>query len=684
MPFGELKLGFLSADEGAAVPPPTDVAWAGVHSVDEDAALGTVVGGALSATDPGGLEVTFSLADDDGGNYGIGSDGTSVVVTGVPDFEVDASPSITIRATNSGGSSYDEAFEITVNDVAETPPEDPLPEGEAEDDGTFSVPVVAVTVDGAVKLKGKKNAGSLGKFLYDLGAPAASTRYTMEYDPDFTLLSNTGKDSMVGFVAKAGNDFFIIGPKGDGAAGLDMFVISGDGLWTSGVGLTETDEGAPTHGTQAGPNWLQVEFTDTTVTARTSADGETWVDEIVDYDMSPFANLAAINQFGPGALFPPTDTGSFTIAISAWIEEAITFGAWSSTFKHADVTLSNSDRTGSTSGAVNRGVLGNCPITRKSYWEVDIATHSGGNIILGIGVQGHKTNVVTTASQMGLQYNSNGLGASPLNVSYTTGDRIGFAYDPATGGLWVRKNGSWLGNDPSGAAALSITNVSRVFVPMCITGATVVQTIFTDPVLFGAAAPAGFLPLEAGGFPGYRWSTTDKGANLALSENDTKVTKASTGHNNVRMGTEPCKGKQVFAIELTADGAGTTAKAVGLMDLDDALSTLIGGNGFSIGYRSGGTVVRGAATLQTYTAWGTVGDIIMVATNADTNELWFGLNGTWNGDPAAGTGEVGQWVADGAQNYGLIACGMTDAGDAFKLIDWPYAVPAGFDAPPAA
>jgi hypothetical protein len=30
----------------------------------------------------------------------------------------------------------------------------------------------------------------------------------------------------------------------------------------------------------------------------------------------------------------------------------------------------------------------------------------------------------------------------------------------------------------------------------------------------------------------------------------------------------------------------------------------------------------------------------MVAFDADTGKVWFGVNGTWSGDPAAGTGEA--------------------------------------------
>jgi hypothetical protein len=362
----------------------------------------------------------------------------------------------------------------------------------------------------------------------------------------------------------------------------------------------------------------------------------------------------------------------------------ITYPTWSSTYKNSSVTLSGSDLIATvTAGVGNRGVLSTGPIQGKRYWEVEIVSHASGNIILGLAVQGHKTNVFAVASTFGLAYQSNGVSAAPLNVTYTAGDRIGFAYDSDTGNLWVSKNASWLGSDPTGAAAANLANYSRVLVPAAMFSANAsVQLIFRASQ-FEGSLPSGYSVLEQASFPAYAWSVTDKSANMALTVNNTLATKSSTGHASVRLGTEPCKGKQVWAVELTADGAGSTAKAVALMDVDDNLASLQGSNGFTIGYRSGGTVVRNSVTVQTYTAWGSVGDIIMIATDADTNELWFGLNGVWNGDPAAATGEVGSWIADGASNYGLIACGATDAGDAFQLITFPYTVPSGFTAPTA-
>lgn len=204
-----LGLGLNRRGSAPSNPPPTDIAWAGAHTVVENSALGTVVGGALSATDPDDV-VTFSLVDDAGGMFGIGADGTSIIVTGVPDYETATSHNITVRATDSDGGFYDEVFAITVTDVAETEGDDPLPDDGTiivDDEDNFDEPPIIVVIDDGVTFPGKKKAGVQGKFIYDIGQAAAGTVYTMRYDPDWSLLTNGGVTAMVAFGLRDGNSF---------------------------------------------------------------------------------------------------------------------------------------------------------------------------------------------------------------------------------------------------------------------------------------------------------------------------------------------------------------------------------------------------------------------------------------------------------------------------------------------
>lgn len=320
MPFGHLELGLGLSTHGIRNAAPSDIALSAA-TVAEDADLGHVIG-ALSATDPEEQAVTFSLVSDAGGLFGVS--GSNLIVTGVLDFETEDAHEITVRATDEGGATYDENFTITVTDVAETPPENPPPDdGDIDDDGTFTNPPIVTVVDGGIKLHGKKSALSAGKFIYDLGPALANKKYTIEYDPDFTLLTNTGKNAAVGFVFKQGNDFHFVGLEGNGTTGLNASQISGDGLWNVGTGWTETSGGAAQNGTQAGPNFIQIEIAEdgSTYTFRSGSDIDNWDDEFTAEVPVPHSDATSPAQFGIGAIFRSNDTGSFSIKVSQYIEE---------------------------------------------------------------------------------------------------------------------------------------------------------------------------------------------------------------------------------------------------------------------------------------------------------------------------------------------------------------------------
>ncbi len=98
---------------------PTDIALSGDGTLDEDAAIGTVVG-LLSATDPDpGDTASFSILADPDGKFVIAGD--ELQLAAGLDFEASGSHSVTVRVTDGGGNSYDEVFVIGVGDVNEAP-----------------------------------------------------------------------------------------------------------------------------------------------------------------------------------------------------------------------------------------------------------------------------------------------------------------------------------------------------------------------------------------------------------------------------------------------------------------------------------------------------------------------------------------------------------------------------------
>lgn len=104
-------------------------------------------------------------------------------------------------------------------------------------------------------------------------------------------------------------------------------------------------------------------------------------------------------------------------------------------------------------------------------------------------------------------------------------------------------------------------------------------------------------------------------------------------------GINPLYGKRTWIIEcrdtVTGSSTGLGSKQSSV-HLDDPL----GESAQSIGYRTDGVIRLGGADHATgFPTYGN-GDEVMVAFDALTRQVWFGLNGTWQGDPGAGTGEA--------------------------------------------
>ncbi len=92
------------------------------NAVDENSAVGTLVGITASASDNDATNnvITYTLQDNDGGRFAIDSGTGGVTVAGAIDREADgASRNITVRATSSDGSFTDQVFVININDLDE-------------------------------------------------------------------------------------------------------------------------------------------------------------------------------------------------------------------------------------------------------------------------------------------------------------------------------------------------------------------------------------------------------------------------------------------------------------------------------------------------------------------------------------------------------------------------------------
>lgn len=197
--------------------------------------------------------------------------------------------------------------------------------GEA-DPGLEEQPIVTVTAAGDATVNGKVKPGSFGKFVLPLATITAGRQYTFRYTPGFSRLAQQGKLAMVGFGLKNGNDFHIVGLRGDGSTGLDKYKVYGTppNGWNKQTGHTESDGNAPNNGTQAGPNWIRlvVSADGTTYTFQTSSNGSAWSDEYTGAAPTPFSNVSGATTFGLALWFNNADAGPFTISIDQFADAA--------------------------------------------------------------------------------------------------------------------------------------------------------------------------------------------------------------------------------------------------------------------------------------------------------------------------------------------------------------------------
>ncbi len=93
------------------------------NSVDEDAVIGTVVGGLMSTDSNASDTFTYALVSGEGDtdNASFGIVGSNVVTAASLDFEAQSSHSIRVRSTDSGGASFEQSLTIVVTDVNEAP-----------------------------------------------------------------------------------------------------------------------------------------------------------------------------------------------------------------------------------------------------------------------------------------------------------------------------------------------------------------------------------------------------------------------------------------------------------------------------------------------------------------------------------------------------------------------------------
>lgn len=129
------------------------------------------------------------------------------------------------------------------------------------------------------------------------------------------------------------------------------------------------------------------------------------------------------------------------------------------------------------------------------------------------------------------------------------------------------------------------------------------------------------------------WNPADKAATISLSNGDRTATLASGSWCTARATSSRNSGKWFFESVVTGGGMMTGVTSAAL----NVSSQYVGAISNSISYQQNGNVIRSDSVLVAYPTYG-IGAAIGVAIDFDSGKIWFGLNGSWVGDPATTSG----------------------------------------------
>lgn len=169
------------------------------------------------------------------------------------------------------------------------------------------------------------------------------------------------------------------------------------------------------------------------------------------------------------------------------------------------------------------------------------------------------------------------------------------------------------------------------------------------------------------------WNSADKATGITLYDSDREAYVESGSVEAVRATKAISSGKYVWCMHVDNSINFRAGIATSSLDVNSDLL----GNGTTnvvINTATGGVLYNGSTvtTLSTYTA----GDYLMIAFDNAAGDIWFGKNGTWSGDPGAGTGAAKADVAAGTW-YPVFGASGGPAGKV-TLIRYPYTAPTGF------
>lgn len=183
----------------------------------------------------------------------------------------------------------------------------------------------------------------------------------------------------------------------------------------------------------------------------------------------------------------------------------------------------------------------------------------------------------------------------------------------------------------------------------------------------GGGSPAPDPPAEL-------WHATNKLTGVTISNGGLTATKGGGGYGGGRGETGDLTGKG--AMEVTIE--------VYAFNFSFGISTNIiynnyVGDGFnySWGYHSNGNILHAGGVASAVPPIGIVGTKVAMAWDKDAGKIWWGFDGTWEGDPGAGTGAL-VTDADFTNTTARIAYAVSGTGSVTISTTPTIALPTGF------
>lgn len=171
-----------------------------------------------------------------------------------------------------------------------------------------------------------------------------------------------------------------------------------------------------------------------------------------------------------------------------------------------------------------------------------------------------------------------------------------------------------------------------------------------------------------------------KGASVAIGANNRSLTFVSGNVQVAKAVNPPLVNSGRYYFEMTfLSGITSSNCAVGLASDADGANVQLGYDGIDdIGmFQNSGRVYTDGAATSTALDFSSQGDVVMVAYDLLTREVWFGVNGVWENDPVTAPGFV---VSGTGQLYPAI-CGDEESQFIISAheLTCGYPTPDGFD-----